>query len=688
VQLQLRPLIDDGAVGYLNGVEVFRFNMPVGAVTASTLANGPVNHATFGEVILLPTDQLLSGMNLLAVEVHQAATFAAYPQTVVQSAPVGYWRLGETSGAASDAALASGTQDGNYLGFLASNRSQNGPQPMDMVNTQALAGFEANNAAARFAGTGDGGNDVIIITDPGVFNFAGTRTFTLEAWVNGAAAQEDGAAIIAKGAGGGGEQFAIDVVSGRYRFFCWDAGTPSTPFAASASVGPNNTWQYVVAVLDQPAGRMKIYVNGVQVGTLVPRPTLISTTHEVSIGARQNSGASNYGLNFDGRIDEVAIYDRALSTNEILAHFNAAFTNNAASGPDTNDVVFGLELISAETLPEPDPPLIAFNELASSTNAAFWLELINHGRVSVALAGCAIARLGGVTHGEYTLPAETLAPGQLLQVTRAEMGFGADSGDQLVLYGPGHSNVFDAVVTKQEARARWPDGTGEWRFPNQPTPGASNLFLFHDELVINEIMFHAPEFLPEPATFSATNVLVNISNLWKYHALGEDLGTAWRLPGYDDTSWAMSNAVFYAPTNPFTLPAPKNTLLPVTNSSAGNTLLLVTNSSAGILTFYFRTQFLFNGDTNGLVLALHPIVDDGAVFYLNGVEVYRLNMPATNITYSTLATVNVTIPGYTGPVVIAADHLVEGINTLAVEVHQVSGSSADVDFGSEVLFWH
>jgi hypothetical protein len=332
---------------------------------------------------------------------------------------------------------------------------------------------------------------------------------------------------------------------------------------------------------------------------------------------------------------------------------------------------------SAETVPEPALPQVAFNELASSTNAAFWLELINYGDTNVDLGGWTIARFGGATNREYALPTLTLAPGELVEVTKGEMGFGADSGDRLVLYMPGRTNVADAVVAKKEPRGRSPDAVGAWWFPDAPTPGASNRFAFRDELVINEIMFHQRELLAEPATYSPTNVLVTITNSWKYRADGVDLGTAWRAPEFDDSAWRASNAVFYAPTNFFVLPAPKNTFVPLTNSSG-----------ARIITFYFRTQFAFSGDTNGLSLALHSIIDDGAVFYLNGVEVHRMNLPVTNILYGTLATVNVGIPTFSGPVVIPAATLVQGMNTLAVEVHQVATTSADMDFATELLAWH
>ncbi len=673
MQLQLRPLLDDGAIGYLNGTEVFRINMPPGEASYSTLANGQVGEATYGETINLFEDQILPGTNVLAVEVHQAPAFAEYSRAILDAQPIGYWRLGETSGTATDSASAQGAQNGTYAGFGPATLGQAGPRPSDFVNAQALAGLEADNGAPRFSGNADGGNDVVTIPGDGILNFASTRMFTLEAWVNGGSAQEGGGAIIAKGAGGGGEQFAIDIASGTYRFFAWDGGLPNTAFVANSSIGPNGTWQHLVAVMDQPAGRMKLYVNGVERASTAPRATLINTAHEVSIGARKNSGSANYDLNFDGRIDEVAIYNRALTPAEITNHFNAAFTSNAASGPDTNDVAFGLEIVSAETLPEPEPARIAFNEHTSSTNSAFWVELINFGRTNVNLAGWTIARFGGATNRQYTFAARVLAAGELLQITKTEMGFGADSGDRLVLYKPGGTNVADAFVAKKEPRGRAPDGTGAWWFPNQPTPGASNNFAFRDELVINEIMYHQRELPAVAATYSETNLLLTISNLWKFNNGGVSLGTEWRAPTYDDSSWLASNAVFYAPTNPFTLPAPKNTYLPLTNSAGQR-----------VITYYFRTSFNFSGDTNNLRLALRSIIDDGAVFYLNGLEVHRLNMPSTPISYNTLATVSVQIPGFTGPVLIPAASLVHGLNTLAVEVHQFSTNNSDFDFGTEL----
>jgi uncharacterized repeat protein (TIGR01451 family) len=72
--LALRVLRDDGCVVHLNGVEVARSNMPSGAITFDTFASsaiGSSGESTWHEFSIDP-DLLVSGNNVLAVEVHQA----------------------------------------------------------------------------------------------------------------------------------------------------------------------------------------------------------------------------------------------------------------------------------------------------------------------------------------------------------------------------------------------------------------------------------------------------------------------------------------------------------------------------------------------------------------------------------------------------------------------------------------
>lgn len=70
-QFQLRHVIDDGVIIYLNGIEVLRLNMPDGPVDHLTRASGSVNNAGVSEAVAIPTDLLVVGKNLISAEVHQ-----------------------------------------------------------------------------------------------------------------------------------------------------------------------------------------------------------------------------------------------------------------------------------------------------------------------------------------------------------------------------------------------------------------------------------------------------------------------------------------------------------------------------------------------------------------------------------------------------------------------------------------
>lgn len=71
VRLMGKIRSDDGAVVYLNGQEIRRFNMPAGEVDSTTFALKAAPEGQFIE-FPLPAGSLSSGVNLLAVSVHQA----------------------------------------------------------------------------------------------------------------------------------------------------------------------------------------------------------------------------------------------------------------------------------------------------------------------------------------------------------------------------------------------------------------------------------------------------------------------------------------------------------------------------------------------------------------------------------------------------------------------------------------
>jgi hypothetical protein len=104
----------------------------------------------------------------------------------------------------------------------------------------------------------------------------------------------------------------------------------------------------------------------------------------------------------------------------------------------------------------------------------------------------------------------------------------------------------------------------------------------------------------------------------------------------------------------------------------------------GSSSYRFRTKFTIPGSPSQTGLRLNSVVADGAVFYLNGTEVLRLNMPSGPITSQTAALSTVTNPPYAGPFTIPGNSLLPGANLLAVELHQGPGGNKSLLFGSDL----
>jgi hypothetical protein len=92
--------------------------------------------------------------------------------------------------------------------------------------------------------------------------------------------------------------------------------TRGAALADESVVGPLATagaWQHVAGTWD--GATLRLYVNGVDVGNM-PMPDLVFDDNPILVGADENGGAPA-GF-FPGRIDDVRLYDRALTPAEVL----------------------------------------------------------------------------------------------------------------------------------------------------------------------------------------------------------------------------------------------------------------------------------------------------------------------------------------------------------------------------------
>lgn len=112
-------------------------------------------------------------------------------------------------------------------------------------------------------------------------------------------------------------------------------------FATPANAITLNAWNHVAAVYDQTTGTRLIYINGVQVASRTDAPiTITNSTADLGIGAWQTSSTDATAF-FPGSIDEVDLFNRALSQTEIQAIYNAGSAGkcNASATPTDFDAV-------------------------------------------------------------------------------------------------------------------------------------------------------------------------------------------------------------------------------------------------------------------------------------------------------------------------------------------------------------
>ena len=161
-----------------------------------------------------------------------------------------------------------------------------------------------------------------------------------------------------------------------------------------------------------------------------------------------------------------------------------------------------------------------------------------------------------------------------------------------------------------------------------------------------------------------TNYPVTKDEEWYYMDEGTDLGTDWVASDYNVIPWNRGNA-------PFGYGDPVNTEVSYGPDA----------SNKYVTTYYTKDVELTLSELTDLVeFGLRR--DDGAIVYVNGVEAFRSNMPAGDVGYQTTA--DAAVDGINENIYFIAavpkTLFVEGVNRIAVEIHQANATSSDTRF--------
>ena len=137
----------------------------------------------------------------------------------------------------------------------------------------------------------------------------------------------------------------------------------------------------------------------------------------------------------------------------------------------------------------------------------------------------------------------------------------------------------------------------------------------------------------------------------------------WKHPFFNDDCWSTGQALLgYGAINGRTINTNLNFQTP------------------RLPTIYLRRSFNVTDASTFTQLNLRVIQDDGVIIYLNGKEIVRLNMNGGTQTYNSFAIGAIANEGSLvnlPSINLSPGDLLEGVNTLAVELHQSSGSSSD-----------
>jgi O-glycosyl hydrolase len=293
-----------------------------------------------------------------------ATPIALYPRAVLALHPMGYWRLNELpdNGSGNQGVICHDEFGANNAIYSNAILAQNGYNPItDPAETAASFGsfLPTNSDAAQIA-------NVDFSAPPNE-----NAEFSIVAWVKGNAQTVD-AGIVSKGYGGGGEQFNLDtgsdsLASHGFRFFVRDA--LGNTGAANSAIAPDGNWHHLAAICDEANGLVHLYVDGVDnaEGSIRRGMALLAAsggaapgTSLMSIGSRTASASSTgFANQFVGTIDDVALYNYALTASEVQQLYAAASVpainiTQSQNGPTIN---FTGTLLSSTNLSGPYAPV-------------------------------------------------------------------------------------------------------------------------------------------------------------------------------------------------------------------------------------------------------------------------------------------------------------------------------------------
>jgi fibronectin type 3 domain-containing protein len=281
-----------------------------------------------------------------------------------------------------------------------------------------------------------------LVTIPDTAALHLTTGMTLEAWVNPSAPAFGWRDVVYKG----NDNYYLEASTGNpLPGIGITVGGTATEVTATTSL-PVNTWTFLTATYDGTT--VRFYLNGTQVGSAARSGSIVTSTNPLQIG-----GDSIYGQHFQGMIDEVRVYNVALTPAQIqtdmaigvgtaspVVNLAPSSVNFGSQSVGTSSAVTPLTLINGGTL--------ALNVTAvniTGVQAADFSQTNNCVGAIAPSASCTInVKFTPVNTGTRNAAVTITdnAPGNPHSVALTGVGLGFSITPQTVVVTPGRTQQF------------------------------------------------------------------------------------------------------------------------------------------------------------------------------------------------------------------------------------------------------
>lgn len=294
----VRDLAKDSLYLYMNGKEIGRLYDATTNNIASSLPLIIGNNVDHNNQFKGKIDELQMYNKALSAE-EIADLYASYDINPLPEGATAYWKM----------------DDGAGTGVTDEYKTSNG-ELYNAVEETWTDGYMGK--ALDFTQSSSTDTSVFVdISNTDAVDFDSTESFSISLLVKADKSYGSEQTIISKGMVGisNGGWYHLSYKNGAVRFMIWDSDKLSSPEGVMPSSFPDNDWVHIVCVRNVETDSLYVYLNGDLLDGEVDETVMdIANDGNLYIGA-----APNWGNQLQGSVDELSIYNRVLTADEIAS---------------------------------------------------------------------------------------------------------------------------------------------------------------------------------------------------------------------------------------------------------------------------------------------------------------------------------------------------------------------------------